>query len=137
MLSNIQNHTVASYPAFTNLSRDIDNNMEDHQSTYIPSGQGLGSCPPSSRPIACPLHSFQDYEEMAMYEEEKMYYDSKTWSMYSRITEARQKQQEQQSRTGPNENNCKILSRARTAGTDSMEEKDFSSFEEEIFHIEI
>eukprot|EP01083_Nonionella_stella_P093197 261035_1 len=135
MLSNIQNHTVANYPAFTNLSRDIDNNMD--QSTYIPSGQGQGSCSPSSQPIACPLHSFQDYEEMAMYEEEKMYYDSKTWSMYSRITEARQKQQEQQSRTGPNENNCKILSRARSTSTDSMEEKDFSSFEEEIFHIEI
>eukprot|EP01083_Nonionella_stella_P112375 330471_1 len=142
MLSSIQNQTVTNYPAFTQLSRDMDNNMEDHQSsTFIPSGQSLGSCPSSSQPIACPLHSFQDYEEMAMYEEEKMYYESKTWSMYSRITEARQKQQqqEQQRRTGPNENNYEFLSnRDRSASTDSMdEEKDFSSFEEEIFHIEI
>lgn len=70
-----------------------------------------------------------------MYEEEKMYYDSKTWSMYSRITEARQKQQ--QNRTGPNENNNKIFPRVRTSSTDSMAEEDTSVFEEEIFHMEI
>ena len=113
----------------------------DHDCAYSSrTAQGFASSSLPSQPIACPLSSSKDYENMMVYEEEKIYYNTMTWTMYSRIMKSRQKKQRQLLVTQKGTNR-KVTPRSRDTSIDLESstdvEEEHNSMEEEMFHIEI
>lgn len=100
-------------------------------------GQGESSSLPS-QPIACPLSSSQHDEDMMSYEEEKIYYNALTWTMYSRIMRSRQSVQQQLTQKGTTTHKVTPRSKTESIVPDNMdEEEESNTMAEEIFYIEI
>ena len=153
MCLNKQTHNVVKTPSLETtcyqgqiktipLVIDIPSHYDHEDSAYVlRTEQDLVSSSLPSQPIACPLCSSQDHEDMMVYEVEKMYYNTMTWAMYSRIMKSRQKKQWQILPTQKGGTNQKETPRSRSTSIDiesseDMHEKDIS-MEEEIFHIEL
>lgn len=84
----------------------------------------------SSQPISCPMMSYEHHEEMVIHEQEKTYYDSRTWHMYQRIVDARRN-----SNIPNQKSSVSCPSPYEISKSPDLTKDDLS--QEEIFHLEL
>mmetsp|Transcript_2744 Transcript_2744/g.4215 ORF Transcript_2744/g.4215 Transcript_2744/m.4215 type:complete len:145 (-) Transcript_2744:173-607(-) len=74
----------------THNKKKSPNHASPDRSTSVTSSSTCSSTAPSE-PISCPAPAFSHLDEEADYQENVHHYNTKTWQMYHRITEARRK----------------------------------------------
>eukprot|EP00553_Chaetoceros_curvisetus_P003039 CAMPEP_0204633968 /NCGR_PEP_ID=MMETSP0717-20131115/28189_1 /ASSEMBLY_ACC=CAM_ASM_000666 /TAXON_ID=230516 /ORGANISM="Chaetoceros curvisetus" /LENGTH=142 /DNA_ID=CAMNT_0051652261 /DNA_START=60 /DNA_END=488 /DNA_ORIENTATION=- len=94
-LSNQQHIYTVNVPSLSS-SYDENDSLADNSrvyahGNYLPqlATSHCSTSSESSQPISCPIMSYEHHEEMVIHEQEKTYYNSRTWHMYRRIVDAR------------------------------------------------